>query len=474
MALLPIVKFGGTLPIITDPLLLPEGKSQVAVDCRFDHGGVEALLQDLFNSTPTNAGPLLSLFLYQFAGKFLAWADNVSACQAPLANDSFNRIYYTEGGALKVTDSTLYDQGGTNYPMASLNPSPPAPGAALVATAHGIPPTTFIGLYRINLQGTTVQITYPSGPGWFPEISNINPETPLTFYGTGIPALDNQTFNFSDVTYDGNENFNLTTNASNGTIITSLMSGAIQAITRANPGVVTSAGHNLITGDKIIFTVMGMVQLNTVTATITVINANSFSLGIDTTAFTAFVSGSWSLQQRLSSVFTPSYITISTGSGDSISNAKPAKVGHTAHGLTTGTTINFGDMQGMTQLNGVVARITVIDANNFTLDNIDSTAYGAFVSGIYGKYPSFSLVEDPTQQISVYYVETYVNQYGSEGPPCPVDTVYGIASIYDGDTVDLASTNTVAPAGMGSSPRTSTGRTRMPPATSNFSSCRVC
>ena len=446
MSRLSISQFGGTLPIITDPLLLPEGKSQVARDCRFDHGGVEALLQDLFNSTPTNAGPLLSLFLYQFAGKFLAWNSNVSACQAPLANDSFNRIYYTEGGALKVTDSTLYDQGGANYPMASLNPSPPAPLNNLGMTLNGIPPTMFIAIGTITLAAGVITIAGYAGG----DLSKINPKTPLMIYGTGIPALDNQIFNWSDFTIVALlKSFNLTTNASSGNVINSLMTGGISAITKANPGVVTSAGHNLITGDHVVFTVAaGMTQLNGVSATITVINANSFSIGIDTTAFSVFTVGTWSLSERLSADFLPA-ITISVAGGDSISNAKPGAVKHTAHGLSTGTTIQFSAMQGMGQLNEATSRVTVTDANNFTLDDIDTTAYGAFVSGAYQIAPSYSLVEDPTQQISVYYVETYVNQYGSEGPPCPVDTVYGIASIYDGDTVDLASTNTVAPAGYG-------------------------
>jgi len=52
--LVSLMKMGGILPKLSDPRLLPEGKSQTAVNCRFDHGGAEALLTDLFNSTHTH------------------------------------------------------------------------------------------------------------------------------------------------------------------------------------------------------------------------------------------------------------------------------------------------------------------------------------------------------------------------------------------------------------------------------------
>lgn len=63
----------------------------------------------------------------------------------------------------------------------------------------------------------------------------------------------------------------------------------ITAITRANPGVVTAPYHALATGDEVYFYgVEGMTELNGRTATITVIGANTFSININTTAFTAF------------------------------------------------------------------------------------------------------------------------------------------------------------------------------------------
>lgn len=53
-----------------------------------------------------------------------------------------------------------------------------------------------------------------------------------------------------------------------------------------------------------------------------------------------------------------------------------------AHGFDTGDTVQFSGVVGMTQLNSLPATsITKVSATKFTLDGIDSTGYGAYVSG---------------------------------------------------------------------------------------------
>jgi len=64
-----------------------------------------------------------------------------------------------------------------------------------------------------------------------------------------------------------------------------------------------------------------------------------------------------------------------------ITPADPAQVTSTAHSLDTGDQIKITGVVGMTELNGLVFTITVVDANNFTLDDIDSTAYTPYISG---------------------------------------------------------------------------------------------
>jgi hypothetical protein len=51
------------------------------------------------------------------------------------------------------------------------------------------------------------------------------------------------------------------------------------------------------------------------------------------------------------------------------------------HSLITGTLIYIANVQGMTQLNAAIYSITVVDANNFTLDNTDSTGFSAYITG---------------------------------------------------------------------------------------------
>jgi hypothetical protein len=79
---------------------------------------------------------------------------------------------------------------------------------------------------------------------------------------------------------------------------------AIVAISRANPGVIQIAAHGFSTGDRIALSaIAGMVQLNGRTVTVTVVDANHLSIGIDTTNFAASASGGQAA--RLFSLPTP-------------------------------------------------------------------------------------------------------------------------------------------------------------------------
>jgi hypothetical protein len=70
------------------------------------------------------------------------------------------------------------------------------------------------------------------------------------------------------------------------------LQGLITAITQANPGQVTSTGHNLTNGTQVEFlNVGGMTQLNGNIYTITVVDANNFKIGIDTTNYGVYTSG---------------------------------------------------------------------------------------------------------------------------------------------------------------------------------------
>jgi hypothetical protein len=67
---------------------------------------------------------------------------------------------------------------------------------------------------------------------------------------------------------------------------------SITSISLANPGIVTIPNHGFRTGMHITFSgLSGMTQLNGQTARIIVIDSNTFSIGIDTRAYTAYTAG---------------------------------------------------------------------------------------------------------------------------------------------------------------------------------------
>lgn len=81
-------------------------------------------------------------------------------------------------------------------------------------------------------------------------------------------------------------------------------SWTVTAITKANPAVVTAPGHGFVNGDKCrFFGISGMTQIQNigatggaglwVAATITVIDANNFSVNINSTTFSTFSTGTY-------------------------------------------------------------------------------------------------------------------------------------------------------------------------------------
>jgi len=64
-----------------------------------------------------------------------------------------------------------------------------------------------------------------------------------------------------------------------------------------------------------------------------------------------------------------------------ITQANPANVTSVGHGYTTGDDIWIYAVVGMDGINGRRYRITVVDADNFTLNGIDTTSFTAYTSG---------------------------------------------------------------------------------------------
>ena len=93
----------------------------------------------------------------------------------------------------------------------------------------------------------------------------------------------------------------------------------ITGITKANPGVVTSATHGLANGDYVYLTVSGMHQLNGRVARVANQTTNTFELeGIDSSLFDTFTSGTAEAITFGTSITTATTVSASGGGFDMI------------------------------------------------------------------------------------------------------------------------------------------------------------
>ncbi len=74
-------------------------------------------------------------------------------------------------------------------------------------------------------------------------------------------------------------------------------------------------------------------------------------------------------------------VLVQTGSITGATQANPCEITSVNHDLTTGFMVTINDVGGMVQLNGNTYTITVIDADHFILNGVDSTGYTAYTSG---------------------------------------------------------------------------------------------
>lgn len=138
---------------------------------------------------------------------------------------------------------------------------------------------------------------------------------------------------------------------------------AVTGITKANPGVVTATAHGFSTGDKIkLESVGGMTQVNNNYYTITVLTADTFDIGVDTTAYGTYTSGG-------------------TATKYGITQTNPVRVHCAAHGFSNGDKIKFASAAGMTQVNGNYYTVANAQTNYFELSSIDGTAFSTYTSG---------------------------------------------------------------------------------------------
>jgi hypothetical protein len=183
------------------------------------------------------------------------------------------------------------------------------------------------------------------------------------------------------------------------------ITAAVTGGTRADPCVITAAGHGFSTGDSVqLSDIIGLYDYDGATDTrtdlngdvfeITVVNVNSFSLnGVDSSAW----SNAYSSGGVASLVLAEKTIT-------GITKGVNAQLTVTGHGFSADDRVYIDNVSGMTEINGVEATIvSVVDTNNFTV-NINSTGYSTYSSG-----------GTVTLQSGAKYYKVYKNDYGLYG-----------------------------------------------------------
>lgn len=216
--------------------------------------------------------------------------------------------------------------------------------------------------------------------------------------GQGFAVVD--LFNATPVLTTDTVDTNGITTFSAGLLLQYGASQTVGGITKANPAIVTVTGHGYASGDVVIFqnlyetATTGMPQIDGIPFTITVIDANSFSIPWNTnqsnyTAITGAATGTPTVKKVLYPyLYFPGVSIISaitTGSTTTIDTTS-------AHNFVVGQEVAFRipSSWGTTQLNSlpnstipgspIYGYVVSVTDYNTVVVNINSTAYTAFNS----------------------------------------------------------------------------------------------
>jgi hypothetical protein len=142
--------FAGLRPRIPESLL-PEGAATIAQNCDFAYGELRNTKGGFLISNMQNTAKSI----YTDDGlTFYSWPTDVNAVRSPIAKDEFNRLYYTDGATMRVTNrlGTRINGGvpGTSYRVGVPRPTK-AP--TLSVTIPAINDTTkFTMVFRSHLE----------------------------------------------------------------------------------------------------------------------------------------------------------------------------------------------------------------------------------------------------------------------------------------------------------------------------------
>ena len=192
-------QFSGLIPRMPDSLLPPNSASQ-AQNCDFAYGELRTTANDFLIKTLSNS----AASVYTDNGlMFYSWPDDVNAVRSPLANDPFDRLYYTTPDDFRVTSrSGMRANGGV--PASSYRVGVPRPVSApllSVATASPLTGNNLSALFHFEYAGVKYQEqaitlnTVTASEKWTftPPAKAFTPPTRDPKTGESSPPLPNET-----------------------------------------------------------------------------------------------------------------------------------------------------------------------------------------------------------------------------------------------------------------------------------------
>ncbi|MBJ9128695.1 hypothetical protein [Citrobacter freundii] len=126
-----ITTMHGEIPRDADGLL-PQSNSTYAENCHFDCGVITPLTADIDASIAFTFTPQAVFHYYD--DYWFAWDHDVDVIRSPIAQDPYNRIYYTDGEYPKLTSADIA-LVGDNLPSAYYRLGVPAPVTAIGISA---------------------------------------------------------------------------------------------------------------------------------------------------------------------------------------------------------------------------------------------------------------------------------------------------------------------------------------------------
>jgi len=134
MTVIFLKSFSGERPKL-DPRHLPNEFAQVAKGCHFYHGNLSPLRKPLLNGETVQVDAK-TIFKY-LNQHWFAWNVDVDAVNSPVANDPWQRVYFTGDGYPKVTNNAVFS--GANMPSVAYRLGVQAPEIAIIGVVTESP-----------------------------------------------------------------------------------------------------------------------------------------------------------------------------------------------------------------------------------------------------------------------------------------------------------------------------------------------